>query len=215
MVSVGSGGTGATTLASGGYLKGAGTSAITSQSGIPAGDITSGILPIARGGTGNSIGPGSERILASSFTAQTSVSVNTVFSSTFQNYQILINITASSTAELRMRYRSGTTDNTSSNYRQGFMYVGNVVSQAFGSGNNILDTSQNLGDTNSTAGSSVEIFSFAPNQTAVTKTLTRLSGSNAFVGSGALTVTTAYNGFTIFPSTGTITGTIRVYGMRN
>jgi hypothetical protein len=49
---VGSGGTGATTLASGGYLKGAGTSAITSQSGIPASDITSGTLPVARGGTG-------------------------------------------------------------------------------------------------------------------------------------------------------------------
>jgi hypothetical protein len=51
-IAVGSGGTGAATLASGGYLKGAGTSAVTSQSGIPAGDITSGTLGIARGGTG-------------------------------------------------------------------------------------------------------------------------------------------------------------------
>jgi hypothetical protein len=45
---VGSGGTGATTLTSGGYLKGAGTSAITSQSGIPAGDVTSGTFDKAR-----------------------------------------------------------------------------------------------------------------------------------------------------------------------
>jgi hypothetical protein len=51
-VGVANGGTGATTLTSGGYLKGAGTSAITSQSGIPAGDITSGTLGVARGGTG-------------------------------------------------------------------------------------------------------------------------------------------------------------------
>jgi hypothetical protein len=51
-VTVGQGGTGATTLASGGYLKGAGTSAITSQTGIPAGDITSGTLGVDRGGTG-------------------------------------------------------------------------------------------------------------------------------------------------------------------
>jgi hypothetical protein len=50
--SVASGGTGATSLSSGGYLKGAGTSAITSQAGIPAGDITSGTLPVGRGGTG-------------------------------------------------------------------------------------------------------------------------------------------------------------------
>jgi len=47
-IGVARGGTGATTLASGGYLKGAGTSAITSQAGIPAGDITSGSLAYAR-----------------------------------------------------------------------------------------------------------------------------------------------------------------------
>jgi hypothetical protein len=47
-IGVGSGGTGVATLASGGYLKGAGTSAVTSQSGIPAGDITSGTFSKAR-----------------------------------------------------------------------------------------------------------------------------------------------------------------------
>jgi hypothetical protein len=46
-IAVNSGGTGAATLASGGYLKGAGASAITSQSGIPAGDVTSGRLASA------------------------------------------------------------------------------------------------------------------------------------------------------------------------
>lgn len=45
---VGNGGTGATTFTSGSYLQGAGTSAITAQVGIPAGDITSGVLPYAR-----------------------------------------------------------------------------------------------------------------------------------------------------------------------
>jgi len=47
-IAVPSGGTGAATLTSGGYLKGAGASAITSQSGIPAGDITSGTLDALR-----------------------------------------------------------------------------------------------------------------------------------------------------------------------
>lgn len=49
---VASGGTGATTFTSGSYLKGNGTGAITAQTGIPAGDIASGLLPVARGGTG-------------------------------------------------------------------------------------------------------------------------------------------------------------------
>ena len=47
-IAVSSGGTGTNTLSLNGYLKGAGTSAITSQSGLPAGDLTSGTIPYAR-----------------------------------------------------------------------------------------------------------------------------------------------------------------------
>jgi hypothetical protein len=47
-VGVASGGTGNTSLASGSYLKGNGSSAIVSQTGIPAGDITSGTVSSAR-----------------------------------------------------------------------------------------------------------------------------------------------------------------------
>lgn len=50
-VTVGHGGTGATTLSSGGYLKGNGTSAITSQTGVPFSDVT-GTVPVNQGGTG-------------------------------------------------------------------------------------------------------------------------------------------------------------------
>jgi hypothetical protein len=55
-VAVANGGTGATTLAAGGYLKGNATSAITSQTGLPASDITSGTVATARlaSGTANS-----------------------------------------------------------------------------------------------------------------------------------------------------------------
>ena len=49
---VAQGGTGAATLTNNAYLKGAGTNAVTAQTGIPAGDITSGTLGVARGGTG-------------------------------------------------------------------------------------------------------------------------------------------------------------------
>lgn len=43
-LAVGNGGTGASTLASGSYLKGAGTSAITTQVGIPRADLPSGTI---------------------------------------------------------------------------------------------------------------------------------------------------------------------------
>jgi hypothetical protein len=51
-LSVQNGGTGASTHILNGYLKGNGSSTITSQTGIPAGDISSGTLSQARGGTG-------------------------------------------------------------------------------------------------------------------------------------------------------------------
>lgn len=55
IVAVANGGTGANTLAAGGYLKGAGPDAVTSQSGIPAADISSGTVATARlgGNTAN------------------------------------------------------------------------------------------------------------------------------------------------------------------
>jgi hypothetical protein len=47
-LSVQNGGTGTSSLTLNGYLKGTGTSAITSQSGIPAGDLTSGTINYSR-----------------------------------------------------------------------------------------------------------------------------------------------------------------------
>jgi hypothetical protein len=55
-VGVDSGGTGNTSLASGSYLKGNGSSAIVSQTGIPAGDVTSGTLAYDRFPAGTVVG---------------------------------------------------------------------------------------------------------------------------------------------------------------
>lgn len=53
-VAVANGGTGATTLASGQFLKGAGTSAVTTSATVALGSEVSGTLPVANGGTGAS-----------------------------------------------------------------------------------------------------------------------------------------------------------------
>jgi hypothetical protein len=80
---VASGGTGATTLTNGGYLKGAGTGAVTSQTGIPATDVTSGTLstdrlptvPVAKGGTGLTSAGTAGNVLTSDGTNWTSVAL--------------------------------------------------------------------------------------------------------------------------------------------
>jgi hypothetical protein len=53
-VAVANGGTGATTLASGQFLKGAGTSAVTTSATVALGSEVAGTLPVANGGTGAS-----------------------------------------------------------------------------------------------------------------------------------------------------------------
>lgn len=53
-VVVANGGTGATTLASGQFLKGAGTSAVTTSATVALGSEVAGTLPVANGGTGAS-----------------------------------------------------------------------------------------------------------------------------------------------------------------
>lgn len=58
VVAVANGGTGATTLASGGYLKGNGTNAITTQSGVPANDISGTIVVAGTGLNGGSVSTG-------------------------------------------------------------------------------------------------------------------------------------------------------------
>jgi hypothetical protein len=41
------------------------------------------------------------------------------------------------------------------------------------------------------------------------------SNSAFLTGGGSMTVTTAYTGFTLYVTSGTFTGTIRVYGVSN
>ena len=67
--SVALGGTGVSSLTSGAYLKGAGTSAITAQTGVPAADITSGQLSSARMPPGSVI-----QVVQTNFTTRSSQS---------------------------------------------------------------------------------------------------------------------------------------------
>ena len=135
-IDVAYGGTGTNTLTSGAYLKGNGANGIVSQTGIPAGDITSGSLDIARGGTGSTSGSGLIPIIPSSvtlgsgtssvsangtvtFTGATSISLNSVFSSSYRHYRLVLDTpTVSANGNVFIRFRNGTTDDTTGVYYQ-------------------------------------------------------------------------------------------------
>jgi hypothetical protein len=163
-------------------------------------------------------------IATASPSASASVSIDNCFTSTYTNYLIIANVTATSADTLKIRLRASSTDNTSSNYvwNQAYQYIGGATS-AFttaSSGQPGTATSFELGYV-ATGGENVHRINLnSPQATAntsfdnvglgvYTATNYLLSAQNR----GVMTVTTAYDGFTIFPTSGNLTGTIKVYGI--
>jgi hypothetical protein len=157
-------------------------------------------------------------INTTSFSGVSSQSINDVFSTTYDNYKILIHLTttgSSSTFQYRMRVAGA--DNTSSTYND-------LNFRANGAGTSTTQNlNQNVGTlaiTHSTAitkGISVDMFS--PFLTAVT-TFNATTGNmdnvnnqiGVYTAGGGHNTASSFTGITIFPSAGTFTGTISIYG---
>ena len=151
---------------------------------------------------------------AVTFTSSSSVSLNGCFTSTYQNYRIVINAKHASDADLTFRVRASGTDLSSSNYYQGRYYVGETSSLAAGSGNASLQSSWDLNRVGTWA-SLIVMDIASPQLTEVTTAFTASSGAYfQTLGQSLNNITTSYDGFTVL-SGGSATGTIRVYGYKN
>jgi hypothetical protein len=140
-----------------------------------------------------------------------SLDANT-FSSTYSNYLIQINVTTTNSTEIRFRMRLSGTDATGNNY---------VTQYIFGTG-----STTTTGNTTSSGGyctlQSVagkhlsNLYIFNPNDAVNTLTINNYGNVALATGQSATShgVATAYDSITIYPDTGTITGTIVVYGVK-
>lgn len=161
-------------------------------------------------------------ITAQTFSAVSTLSVNNCFTSTYKNYRIVLNIddTSSTGASTSLRWRAAGTDNTTSNYyntARAWSDTGtNDYSVATGSGTGVYLL---FNDSETSAMS----FDVNNPQTAIYTTMygtgnIGLSGSwtiGAMIHASKFIQTTQFDGFTIYPSTGTFTGSVRVYGYQN
>ena len=157
------------------------------------------------------------KVATVTFSGSSGVEVQNCFSSAYSNYFIQIVYYGSAASNTQMQYMTGTnTKDIANTYnRFGFYY------------SNALFNFQQAGTTSdfvcnhsaaSTDPSTVNMFVYSP--TLPTRTM---SSSQAYSGDSGLTtflsfnkVTTSnYTGLYLFPTSGTITGTITVYGMRN
>jgi hypothetical protein len=150
-----------------------------------------------------------------SFSGVSSQALNSVFSSTYTNYRLVLQLTASSASDLTMRIRSGTTDDTGANYRDQYVYGSNTsVSGArgtgvtsfamigFGAGSATFMIADITNPFIAAQTGMITTFSHRYTENSIEQ-LNRVYGHNQ---------STSYNGLNIIISAGTITGTASVYG---
>jgi hypothetical protein len=160
---------------------------------------------------------GMTHLRTTSFTGQSSVNIDNVFTSAFANYKMILTIDNCSIngAGWGMRVRTGGVTNTSANYAWGQLTIGALASLNFANTNNLTSTYIDFGGMNSTAGGNCDVNIFKPQLTEFTG-FTSVAGGNLFTSTGGcMTVNTSYDGLAVFPTSGTFTGTARIYGLRN
>jgi hypothetical protein len=151
-----------------------------------------------------------------------SVSINNCFSATYNSYRIVWNGTAYSSTTgclTSMRLRVGGVDNTSNNYYRSRWYYGAGGTSGTDGGATLTD-GWSLADSNTPIHQfTADVFSpFQSVRTSIgSKAVSLQLINNTLYGIesvGVTSVTTSYDGFTLFPSNGTFTGKLIVYGYR-
>jgi hypothetical protein len=160
-----------------------------------------------------------------SFSAVSSQSINSVFSATYNNYRIVAQIySPSADANLRLRWRKSGTDNSTAS-----SYYGMFNRASAGGVNGVLNTNgetsvslltMDLANNERVYGFGYDVINpFVSSYTVLWGNATgiELDSSNFYGFSGAShhRVTDSFDGFTIFPASGNITGSVSVYGYNN
>ena len=160
--------------------------------------------------------PGLVHINTTTFTAQSSVSINNAFTSDYDDYAILLSHVGSTSAYIAFRMRAAGTDNSASLYSYSawqYRYNGTTLI----SWNGATQNNAYIGELK-TARTHEQLILMSP-QLALP---TFATGSGGDIGGAAFNtfgalhdVGTSYDGITFLATTGTMTGTVRIYGYKN
>lgn len=150
-------------------------------------------------------------VTSETFSAVGSISINSCFSATYQNYRVIVSGTAID-AQLYMRLRASGSDSSSA-YEVDVYYVGGSPGPSTINANSEWRLTY-PGGTSGTWSAAFDLTRpFAASPTTLSGFGTNALGA-AFMGY-VHTTSSAYDGFTLFGVSGNITGTVRVYGYRN
>jgi len=148
------------------------------------------------------------------FSGVTSLSLNGVFSSLYDNYIIDIRCVDDGTKQLRIRMRLAGTDNsTASSYVDQRLRA----SSTSVSGTRTTSNIANIFDNSATQRSGLQLFMYGPAlaQPTAGRTVTVGGASSAEIADHAWThnQSTAYDGCSLIMASGTFTGLVKVYGL--
>jgi hypothetical protein len=152
-----------------------------------------------------------------SFSAVASQSISDVFSTTYENYLVQFANFSCSTTDvlLNMRLRVSGADSTASNYSLAFVRgVGSTASAGSTNNGTAFNRLTYFSTTNASPINLDIVSPFATARTYISSTSFQPAGSNPGldVVTGFFNATTSFTGFTIFPDSGNITGTVSIYG---
>ena len=152
---------------------------------------------------------------AVTFSGVSSVSLDGVFSSAYDNYKIVAFVKGSADAAGKFRFRTSGSDNTTSNYWWGGYYQGYGATTTINpeTGGGAVNAATISGVSSLAGGFAADVFS--PFLTDYTLVNAPSADSYNRQYSIQFRATTSFDGFTFYPGSGTITGTIRVYGLKN
>lgn len=159
------------------------------------------------------------KIVDNTFSASSAVNINNCFTSTYANYRIMVALTAASATDptIPVYYRASGTDTTTGYQRYGYGNDGAALTVLATNDATIMVSS-----TTNPKNTFLILDSFAPNLAQMTVgnffsgwVTNAGQGPRMQHGSFTQTSTTQFDGFSLVPSSGTISGTVRVYGYRN
>ena len=155
-------------------------------------------------------------INTTSFSGVASQSVNSVFTSTYDNYKIVCyisNFTGSDT-DLRFRLRASGTDYTTGNH-----YIGNIngtFPSSISFSRTTSDTSGYIGrggtSTNNTFFAELSSPQLAVNKQMTVTSFRQFASFGLNVTSSTFPTSSSYDGFSLIPVSGNISGIVSVYG---
>lgn len=152
-------------------------------------------------------------ITKQAISAAATTNIDNIFTSTYKNYLIRFTGTHSNGDYQGIRFRSGGTTNSNSDYQNRYNRWTDTPSSATQNSQNKV----NLG-ANGTAVAVIEMIVYRPQETAITIWDNRVQGWNSTTTPevrdyvGYFNATTSFDGLSLTADSGTFTGTIWIYG---